>query len=196
MLLLNPINHYGSEDIVYVDNILSDDDIRFLSYHPSFTEAYAAMIGQRNDVNLEHRRTNIGWVDFSETNLPIWHKIAKAVSEINSQFYRINLTGFYEPMQLSEYSASFKGHYDWHTDGSKKDDKGVPRKLSMVMMLSEPDEFEGGELQVKASDVDETLEMKKGRAWFFPSYILHRVTPVTKGLRKTAVMWVGGEPWR
>ena len=65
------------------------------------------------------------------------------------------------------------------------------------MLLSDPSEFEGGELQVKTcSDQISTLETKKGRAWFFPSYTLHRVTPVTKGVRRSLVLWSGGPEFR
>jgi len=125
----------------------------------------------------------------------IWNKIKNVIATVNNQFFHAHLSGIYEPMQLTEYSASDKGYYDWHTDGGI-DDKVVPRKISMVLMLSDESEYEGGYLQIKTSRNNETLEMKKGRAWFFPSYVLHRVTPITKGLRKTAVVWAGGEHWK
>jgi PKHD-type hydroxylase len=76
-------------------------------------------------------------------------------------------------------------------------DGAAPRKLSMAMLLSDPSEFEGGEFQVKTTSDDvQTLEVKKGRAWFFPSYMLHRVTPVTKGVRRSLVLWVGGPQFK
>ena len=75
--------------------------------------------------------------------------------------------------------------------------KNAPRKLSMVLMLSDTSEFEGGELLLKSdSDEHKSLSMAKGRAWFFPSYMLHKVTPVTKGVRKTLVLWVGGPEFK
>ena len=67
----------------------------------------------------------------------------------------------------------------------------------MALLLNDVTEFEGGFFQVKnENDKIKTLEMKKGRAWFFPSYTLHRVTPVTKGIRKSLVIWVGGPPFK
>jgi PKHD-type hydroxylase len=67
----------------------------------------------------------------------------------------------------------------------------------MAILLSDPSEFEGGEFQVKAdSDEAKTLECKKGRAWLFPSYTLHRVAPVTKGVRRSLVLWIGGPAFR
>ena len=67
----------------------------------------------------------------------------------------------------------------------------------MVLMLSDPSDFIGGQLQIKTeSDVPIDLEQKKGRAWFFPSYVLHRVTPVVKGTRRSLVLWVGGPEFK
>jgi PKHD-type hydroxylase len=64
-------------------------------------------------------------------------------------------------------------------------------------MLSDPSEFEGGQLEIKVNNDDPvTLEQKRGRAWFFPSYVLHRVTPVTKGPRRSLVLWVGGPEFK
>ncbi len=57
--------------------------------------------------------------------------------------------------------------------------------------------IEGGEFQVKTNnDEAQTLETKQGRAWFFPSYTLHRVAPVTKGIRRSLVLWVGGPAFK
>ncbi len=126
----------------------------------------------------------------------IWNKLAKVVAEVNSRYFHFDLTGFYEPIQLGIYTAEDKGHYDWHVDMFISN-TNAPRKLSMVLMLSDPSEFEGGELLLK-SDSDEyrSLSLAKGRAWFFPSYMLHKVTPVTKGTRKTLVLWVGGPQFK
>jgi PKHD-type hydroxylase len=67
----------------------------------------------------------------------------------------------------------------------------------MALLLNNPEDFEGGEFQVKAdSDVSKNLELKKGRAWFFPSWVLHRVAPVTKGVRKSLVVWAGGPSFK
>ena len=69
------------------------------------------------------------------------------------------------------------------------------RKLSVVMMLNDPEkDFEGGEFQMNMSSEDkaETIHMRKGRIVFFPSFFIHRVTPVTKGIRRSLVIWVTG----
>jgi PKHD-type hydroxylase len=67
----------------------------------------------------------------------------------------------------------------------------------MSLLLSDIKDFDGGEFQVKmANNNAHVLEQKQGRAWFFPSYTLHRVAPVTKGVRRSLVLWVGGPPFK
>ena len=102
----------------------------------------------------------------------------------------------HEAIQLGIYSGEENGHYEWHCDeGGNAFD--VYRKLSMALLLTDPSEFEGGHLQLKYETDDiRTVQQKKGRAWFFPTWQLHRVTPVTKGIRKSLVVWAGGQPFK
>jgi PKHD-type hydroxylase len=73
----------------------------------------------------------------------------------------------------------------------------ITRKISIVVQLSDPDEYEGGELQIQTgSESYISILKKKGAVTLFPSYMRHRVTPVTKGVRKSLVLWVGGSTFR
>jgi PKHD-type hydroxylase len=65
-----------------------------------------------------------------------------------------------------------------------------------VLQLSDPDEYEGGNLEILSSREPTVIEKKKGLVSVFPSYILHRVTPVTSGVRKTLVVWTTGPKFR
>ncbi len=69
---------------------------------------------------------------------------------------------------------------------------GSPRKLSMVLQLSDPSEYEGGDLELFTSANPIITKKQKGIIHAFPSYVMHRVTPVTKGVRKTLVVWIAG----
>lgn len=185
------------EKIAYWEGFLTDDDIKLILSQPEWNSMAPGRLGGAIDglLDVNIRASVVCWVDDKPELVDIWKKIDNTVAEVNRNFFRFDLDGFYEPMQLSTYSADFNGHYNWHTDADSKDD--VPRKLSMALMLSDPSEFEGGNLEVKIdSDTTIPLEQKKGRAWFFPSYTLHRVSPVTKGERKSAVLWIGGPPFR
>ena len=64
----------------------------------------------------------------------------------------------------------------------------------MTLLLSPPNEFEGGELEIMAKD--KVAKIKQGHAVFFASFLRHRVAPVTKGTRKSLVMWFGGPPFK
>lgn len=197
MIEINPKVPFNTEWCAYWENFLTEEEINFLIHHSSWNTKTSAKIGGGNEqaYDSDYRRTNVAWFDFSPEHQTIWNKIKEVIATVNNQYFHADVKGIYEPMQLTEYTAADKGYYDWHTDMAPED-KLVPRKLSMVLMLSDPSEYEGGFFQIKTAKNNTTLEMKKGRAWFFPSYVLHRVTPITKGLRKTAVVWAGGEHWK
>jgi PKHD-type hydroxylase len=196
---IEPRNLPGKDSHAYWDGFLSEEDINQILAVPEWLDVKTAQIGGSSgdaQINKQIRETKISWFVPNQNNVYIWQKISNVVSEINSQFFHFDLTGFYEPAQLGLYTEDSQSHYGWHTDASITDRK-TPRKLSMVLMLSDPSEFEGGQLEIKVNnDEPIALEQKRGRAWFFPSYVLHRVTPVTKGTRRTLVLWIGGPEFR
>jgi PKHD-type hydroxylase len=185
--------------MAYWEGFLSDADINLLLAQPEWLVLQDGCVGGSGGtsvVDASIRMSQVAWVGFKPELQPLWDKLAIAVAEVNRRYFHFDLTGFHEPMQLGLYTEQQQGHYDWHTDASPSD-TGVPRKLSMAMLLSDPSEFEGGEFQVKTgTDAVQTLEIVKGRAWFFPAYTLHRVAPVTKGVRRSLVLWVGGPPFK
>lgn len=190
-----PVNTFGKDNSAYWEGFLTEEEINYLENINNWSNVAPAQIGS-GVTNQNIRSTKISWLELSHENKDIWNKLSRVVAEVNSRYFHFDLTGFYEPIQLGIYTAEDKGHYDWHVD-MFIGNKSVPRKLSMVLMLSDPSEFEGGELLLKSdSDKYTSLSMAKGRAWFFPSYMLHKVTPVTKGTRKTLVLWVGGPQFK
>ena len=189
----------GREEAAFWEGFLSNDEINLLLAQPEWLSLQPGCVGgssQFGGVNPDVRQSEVVWIGLKPELMEIWHKLATAVAKVNSLFFHFDLTGFHEHMQLSVYTETQQGHYNWHTDASSTDN-GVPRKLSLAMLLSDPSEFEGGEFQIKTtSDEVQTLECKKGRAWFFPSHTLHRVAPVTKGVRRSLVLWIGGPAFR
>ena len=102
-------------------------------------------------------------------------------------------------LQYTEYDASYKGHYDWHTDDPIYDpnnDTRSLRKLSITMPLSHSYEYEGGNLEIQDMNLPLEETRTKGNVILFPSFAAHRVTPVTKGRRKSLVAWFPGPNWR
>jgi PKHD-type hydroxylase len=193
-----PRQSKGKSQTAYWENFLTTEEINKILAIPEWLNVQDACVGTSTDFEIDKRlrTTDVGWLYSNEYTVWIWERIANVVADVNSEFFKFNLTGCYEPIQLGVYKATDQGHYDWHTDALSTD-RTVPRKLSMSLLLSDPSEFEGGELQVKTYNDDvQTLAMIKGRAWFFPSYTLHRVTPVTKGVRRSLVLWVGGPEFK
>lgn len=189
----------GKDHLAFWEGFLTPEDINLLLAQPEWLRLEQGCVGGAGDkmrIDESIRANQVAWIGSKPELQHIWEKLANAVAEVNRRYFHFDLTGFHEPMQLGLYTEQQQGHYDWHTDAAPSDNN-VPRKLSMAMLLSDPSEFEGGEFQVKiTTDAAQTLETLKGRAWFFPSYTLHRVAPVTKGVRRSLVLWVGGPAFR
>jgi PKHD-type hydroxylase len=117
------------------------------------------------------------------------------VRQLNGQFYKYDLQGFAENFQYTVYNgeAEEPGHYTWHQDWNNS---GTPRKLSLVVQLSDPSEYEGGDLQIMSGAEPTTVDKGLGKVVLFPSFMLHRVTPVTKGIRRSLVVWVTGPAFK
>ena len=195
---ISPFSSPGKSNLCYWENFLSDQDINYILSRPEWFSISDAQVGNGVEgvVDKEKRITTVSWMGCDHKNYEIWQKITDAIWSVNRQFFQFELTGCYEPAQLGSYSDKDSGHYDWHID-SGLETVTVPRKLSMALLLSDPSEFEGGELQIMSeSDKVMSVEQKRGRAWFFPSWTLHRVTPVTKGLRRSLVIWAGGPAFK
>lgn len=137
----------------------------------------------------EVRNCKTGWIHLNKDTQFIYTAISNVVNNHNAQFWGFNLFGFVEPFQFTVYEPD-NNHYTWHID--KGYETPSPRKLTAVMFLTDPSEYEGGDLELKVSDEPIKLEKQLGRIYLFPSWTLHRVTPVTKGIRKTLVAWATG----
>jgi PKHD-type hydroxylase len=96
-------------------------------------------------------------------------------------------------VQIARYKND-GGHYTWHRD-TLAPVNGMQRKLSMVVLLNDSSEFEGGKFELE-NENDFLGLHKAGSIVVFPSYLNHRVTPVTKGTRYTATCWINGPAFR
>ena len=110
-----------------------------------------------------------------------------------------------ETTQWTKYSKT--QHYTWHMDSfpnpyQNNEFHGKIRKLSMTLSLCDGDEYEGGDLEfdlrdkpTKSTILTSKDARKKGTITVFPSFVYHRVTPVTKGTRYSLVSWILGNPF-
>jgi PKHD-type hydroxylase len=154
------------------------------------TETAKVGDGVNGEVSPNIRRTKISWLKNNPESNWIYDRVAMAARSLNSQFYRFNLFGFIEDMQYTVYQDDDEGHYTWHIDIGPNNE--CTRKLSLVIQLSDPSDYEGGDLEIMTSPNPDKVIKQRGLVAAFPSFILHRVTPVTKGIRRTLVVWVAG----
>ncbi|MEQ8442819.1 MAG: 2OG-Fe(II) oxygenase [Alphaproteobacteria bacterium] len=124
----------------------------------------------------------------------IYQRVVNMVSVLNSQCYQYDVSGMDEPLYFVTYDGSKKGHYNWHYDGTVAG--MAPRKLSITFQLSAPGDYQGGELEFNRTGNPTSAPKDRGTFVMFPSFILHRVRPVTKGIRHALVAWVNGPPFR
>jgi len=142
--------------------------------------------------DTEKRITTISWIPFEK--LPEMYKILdNLVQRTNVNHFGFDGIRITELAQYTHYPVG--GFYNWHTDNDIVGKNEPPvRKISMTLLLSPPNEFEGGDLELM--DQGKTAKLKQGGAIFFASFIRHRVKPVTRGERKSLVMWFGGPSFR
>jgi len=143
-------------------------------------------------VDLKKRITTISWIPFKD--MPeMYHDIEATMLKANNNHFGFEGMRLTEPGQFTHYLTG--GFYEWHMDNDILGKHQPPvRKISMTLLLSDPSTFEGGELEFMQEG--KTIKLQQGQAIFFASWLQHRVKPVTKGERKSLVMWFGGPPFK
>ena len=143
-------------------------------------------------VDTKKRTPTISWIPFKEMQ-PMYDQINEFIQKANRNHFGFGDIQITEQAQFTEYPEG--GFYDWHMDTDVNMQHEPPvRKISMTLLLSPENQFEGGELELMAPD--KRAKLKQGHAIIFASFINHRVAPVTRGVRQSLVMWFGGEPFK
>lgn len=138
------------------------------------------------------RSADIYNIDVTEETRWIFDKVSTIVSLANTVHFGYDITGILHSLQLIHYQSEqeVQGHYDWHIDAGG----GNPstRKISFTAQLSDPNDYEGCELIINNHGNELIGTKERGSIHLFPSYMPHRVTPVTKGERYALVIWIHG----
>jgi PKHD-type hydroxylase len=143
-------------------------------------------------VDTKKRTTTISWIPFKEMQ-PMYNQINEFIQKANRNHFGFGDIQITEQAQFTEYPEG--GFYDWHMDTDVNMQHEPPvRKISMTVLLSPENQFEGGDLELMAPG--KRAKLKQGHAIIFASFINHRVAPVTRGVRQSLVMWFGGEPFK
>ena len=137
-----------------------------------------------------YRSSNITWLQPGAESKWLYHRMGLLLLNANSR-YQFELAGLAEPLQYADYGEG--GYFEWHTDLGVQGTSG--RKLSVTVQISESDAYEGGDLEF-ISVKRRAIPRETGTAIIFPSYLTHRITPVTRGRRRSLVAWAYGPPLR
>ncbi len=174
------------EELIKFNNLILN-----LEYHD------ATIIGDSasGEKSLDVRSSKIKWIPHSNDWNWLYNKFQDMITEANGELWNFNIYDIVEEIQYTEYHASDSGHYDWHQDIGPGD--ASLRKISLTVQLTDSDLYEGGDLEIwQGGEVRDKTPRGSGIVIIFPSYMMHRVTPVTKGVRRSLVLWVGGEHYK
>lgn len=180
---------------VYWDDMFSAEEVKKLEeYCDTLETDIASTQGDARPDLKKIRTSKVAWLTRNDETAWIFDRFNHLFYLVNERFYNFNLNG-YDTIQYTTYNENDKGEYTWHMDASLADpivENGAHRKLSMTFQLN--DDFEGGDFMINTGKEEDArrVDTKKGRAILFPSFVLHRVTPVTKGTRKSLVIWCLG----
>lgn len=182
---------------VYWDSAFTEEELnQIVLYCSSIGTESSTITG--TDIPEEVERVRVSQTHFHRRNKNtswIFDRFNDVIVRLNEQFYNFNLNG-YEAFQYTEYDSAKLGRYDWHMDTQLGiNNLEDTRKLSIILNLSKPEEdYKGGQFQINLGmeEQAENVDLPRGRLIAFPSFILHRVTPVTEGIRRSIVIWVTG----
>jgi PKHD-type hydroxylase len=143
-------------------------------------------------IDTKTRTSHISWIPFSKME-NMYKDIERIMKTTNGNHFGFDGMTITEMAQYTEYPEG--GFYEWHVDNDVNFAHEPPvRKISMTLLLSPENEFEGGDLELGSEG--KVAKLKQGNAIFFASFIRHRVKPVIRGNRKSLVMWFGGTPFK
>jgi len=142
--------------------------------------------------DTKKRVTTISWLPFKEMQ-HMYQDLNQFIQKCNENHFGFGDIRVTEQAQFTEYPEG--GFYDWHMDCDVNMQHEPPvRKISMTLLLNDPSEFEGGDLELMAPG--KFAELKQGHAIVFASFLNHRVNKVRRGVRQSLVVWFGGKPFR
>jgi len=169
--------------------MINDTPEDFFTYLDSIVEAEKDSIITKDEGSQDPTSPSESlWFNEPKMNSWIWSKLLHA----NRNSFAVDISHIFE-MQWTKLS---EGEFeDWHQDIRRTTNYVFDRKLTAILQLSDGDEYEGGDLVFDGIELD-SRSREKGTVIIFPSYTQHRITRVTKGVRKSLVSWAEGPQWR
>jgi PKHD-type hydroxylase len=183
----------GGPLIVWKDAFSPDELDAIEALGDALTPMQAETSSTRPDTETL-RITRVAWMERNADTAWLYARLEDIVLRLNTEFYKYDLYGLAEALQYTVYDGAEGAHYNWHVDLGTSN--AEPRKISLSLQLSDPAGYEGCRLVLEAGDGPYAAERARGTLIAFPSYVLHRVTPIESGTRKSLVIWVAGPEFR
>lgn len=179
----------------FVEDAFSPDEVEKIIALEDLQKFKKGVVGRKDDepiYSTKDRDSKIQWLEPNPSTEWLFNKLSDLIPKVNYDFFMHCITQM-EHLQYTIYEKD--QHYDWHIDSW--DDQIIPmtRKISYSVLLSNPDEYEGGELEIVPFGMFHKsilVKPKAGSVVFFDSLFPHKVHPVKNGTRKTLVSWVMG----
>ena len=173
-----------------IEDAFTAQDIAEIFAHAKDLPRHNGTIFSTADKDSSLRRSQISWLRDDRLKDKLW----TYVTEANQRYFDLELDGQAD-IQFTCYDSTESGHYDWHQDVNFASQDTQDRKISLTIQLSASDAYEGGDFEFE--DIITTADFRaKGTMILFPSYLRHRVMPVTSGTRYSLVAWFFGPRWR
>lgn len=181
------------------DDLFSDDEIEKIKKYCESLKVHESTLMDETTVDNVMRKSKVSWLHKNQDTNWIFSKFDHAINKTNTEYFGFDIYHL-DTLQYTVYDGD-NSHYDWHWDMYDSDDhtKNIinrQRKVTAVLQLSDDEDYEGGELLYSVCGTIYNAPKKKGHMTIFPSFVLHKVEPVTKGKRKTLVAWFTGPDWR
>lgn len=183
----NDVNHFN---YYFYKNAFTPEELEtIIELGESYPKQQAVTGGGEEHIVSDYRISEVSWIPHETKTQWLYQKMANFANDANREMrWNFDIWGYGDAFQYTTYYGD-GGHYDWHADLGP----GISnRKLSCVLQLSESDEYEGGDLQMNTGGSIVSVERGKNILCFFPSFLLHRVTPLSNGVRKSLVTWFCG----
>lgn len=190
------LNSFNYQPFAFSDDVFTNTELdHIVKLGNVFVEEQAKIGGTVGELNTDIRACKLSWMYQNKHTEWIYKRMTDLINQTNEQVFKFDLTKI-ESFQFTKYKEEDSGFYEKHIDPMLGEYFPENRKLSLVVQLSDPEEYEGGDLCLYTGKYPTIIEKKKGRVVFFPSYTLHEVKPVTKGTRYTLVGWVHGPAFK
>ena len=185
-MIINPNFHYSTtHPFIALSGVFTSDECDLISDIGSSLPMMDSVVGGEQSIYSNHRQSKNSFMN-----------------PVNDKYFQYDLYGF-SYIQYTEYGSDLD-HYNWHMDLDPVKDVQIgniatTRKLSLSVILTDQSDFEGGDFEIYMNPdatAEHVVNQEKGSVIFFPSYAMHRVTPVSDGTRKSLVVWSCGWPFR